>query len=95
MRWLIFVMIMSLLCIPVHALDNSTIYCVNNGTLMENITVYKDGNSSWYAIQSACENGCDNITFSCNPPEYVQSVFNFGLIAVFILACIIIYRWRR
>ena len=84
-----------LLSMPVMALDNTTIYCLDNSTLMENITVYKDGNSSWYALTTHCENDCDNITMMCNPPEYQQSMVNFGIIILIILMVVVVWRWRR
>ena len=75
---------------PVLAFDNATIICTDNVTLTENITVYKDGNSSWVYVSSYCVNGCDNVSIACNPSEYQQDLINYFVIVVFGVIIIII-----
>jgi len=91
---LILTLIIVLLIIPniAFALTNSTIYCLDNTTLVENITVYVDDNSSTLSLPVHCDWGCDNITNTCNPPEFQQYLLIF---IVIIVSCILGYLFIR
>lgn len=77
------------------ALENSTIVCIDNDTLQENVTIYKDGNSSTLSLATHCNYGCDNATIMCSPPTYQQSLFNIAILAFVIIVSALIYRWKR
>ena len=87
--------ILLLMITPVYAFDNTTIFCVDNTTMLENITVYKDGNSSSYGIYTTCYNGCDNNTVIsltgslCNPDEITQYI----VLIMIVVALILLYKW--
>ena len=68
-KWLVLTISLILLAIPIKtlALTTSTIYCYNENTLIENITVYKDGNISTLSLPIHCDLGCDNTLSQCIP----------------------------
>lgn len=81
-----------LLSTPAMALTNSTILCIDNNTLQENITVYVNGNMSNLSLSSYCPTKCDNITMACNPPTYQQNLVGFIIFIVFIIAMYFVLR---
>lgn len=83
----VFGLVLACLCAMniAFALTNSIIYCYDNQTLVENITVYKDSNISTLMLPVTCDWDCDNVTNSCNPPPYQQ----IGI--VFIIICVVIF----
>lgn len=80
-----FIFITSLFIIsPVMAVwQNTSIFCIDNSTLLENVSISKDGNYSFLNMTKSCFNGCDNVTFSCSPPPFVSDLLSFIIIAVF------------
>jgi len=87
MKRVILTLIMILLATPIiaFALTNSTIYCIDNETLAENITIYKDNNVSTLMLPVKCDWGCDNTTNTCNPPIYQQNLIILGIIIIVIV----------
>lgn len=77
---------------PVYGLTNSSIVCIDNNTLQENITVYVNGNMSNLSLSSYCPTKCDNITMACNPPTYQQNLVGFVIFIVFIIAMYFVLR---
>ena len=96
-KWLVFGLIMALLAMPIYAkaLVNSIIYCFDNSTLIENITVYKDNNVSSLMLPVYCDWGCDNTTNSCNPPEYMQNVYNIIIVVIIIIFFAVLIAWAK
>ena len=80
---------------PVLAFDNATINCFDNDTLLENITVYKDGNSSWLSVSTDCGNGCDNVTNNCRPLEYEEDFYFFIIAIAFFIGLAVILKYLR
>ena len=95
MRKLIILLILLTLITPAFALTNSTISCIDNTTLEENITVYMDGNASTISLPIRCQNGCDNVTNSCEPLEYEQYGLNLILVIITIGGMVLIYKFAR
>jgi hypothetical protein len=75
---------------------NAISYKICNGDVLEKYLFWKeDGIYKNITLPNYCENGCDNITMSCNPPEYQQYMFNGGILLLFIIIFIIIFVRRR
>jgi hypothetical protein len=64
---------------------SSKVFCSDNNTLAENITLLDGYNQSQAYHYVSCNNGCDSITTSCNPPVYIQTLILFGIITAVIL----------
>lgn len=86
-RWLIIgIMIACLWTMNIaYALISSTIYCLDNSTLIENITVYKDANVSSLMLPVYCDYGCDNITLACQIPTYQNTLLIIVCFIVFVI----------
>lgn len=96
MRELFVIFTLLLLASPVLAMPiNSTITCNTNQTLQENITVYKDGNSTNLSLSTYCPYDCDNVTKACNPPKYVANLTAFAVFGAFMVGLVLVYRWLR
>jgi len=70
-------------------------YCLNDITLVINRTLMTSDGVSWYATFPPCVFGCDNVTLSCNPPQYEANVFIMAIIIIIIIGCILVYRFAR
>ena len=92
---IVFLIVFLMLVSPVLAYDNTTIECADNVTVLENISVYKDGNQSWYAMYTTCSNGCDNVTYSCSPPAYISSLYGLAIGVGFLVALMVFLSWLR
>jgi len=75
-KWLIYGVMLALLSIPINAeaYTNSTIYCEDANTLVENITVYVDANSTTLMLPTYCDWGCDITTLRCSPNPFEQNL---------------------
>lgn len=82
--WLLplFLVTLGIFSVPVLAYQNSSILCISNQTLQENITVYKDGNMTNLTLNNWCQNGCDNVSAACSPPPYQQNLIIIGILIV-------------
>lgn len=68
--------------------------CSDNFTLSHyNVFNPQTGENVSYAEQ--CLNGCDNVTYSCRYPEYIEDAIGFGLVIAFFVGLAIILKWRR
>lgn len=96
MKNILLIMIV-LLSIPMNALafTNSTIICLDNNTLQENITVIVGANETTVSLTEYCSNGCDNNTFSCSPLEWEASVFNMALFIIVIIGMVMVWKFAR
>lgn len=93
MRELFVIFTLLMLAVPALAMPiNSTITCNTNQTLQENITVYKDGNSTNLSLSTYCPYDCDNTSKACNPPKFVQLGYVIGIVAFIFIVAIIIYK---
>ena len=85
MRKILILILILLLASSASALNitNSTISCLDNTTLLENITVYKDGNISnlWTAVK--CDYGCENAVCSDSPE--LSAYKTFGLLILIVI----------
>ena len=88
---------------PALAWTNSQIYCYDNNTLTEVLSVNivnttntsQVYNSSSYVMNTPCKDGCDNVTLSCAPPKYVQNIFLFGAFVVSVVVAILLLGRKR
>lgn len=93
---IVFLMLVS----PVLAYDNTTIVCADNVTMLENITVYKDGNQSWYSVYTTCDSGCidENPIYLtgtlCNPDVFTQYLVLLGIVIMIIIGFAIIRKGK-
>jgi len=102
---MLIVMILFGLCFFIYNAyaTNSTIYCLDNSTLREIITIDAVNtsnisqvyNSSTYILDTFCSNNCDNSTPACNPPEYVANMYNLFWVVLIIIGGILIYNWGK
>lgn len=70
------------------------VYCYDNDTLAHiNVTNLETDNTISY--YEWCNNGCDNVTFSCRYPPYVEDAIGFLVVIAFFIAMAIIFKWRR
>lgn len=69
---------------PVLALTNSTIYCMDNQTLVENITVYRGSNMTTLSLPQNCPFGCDNVTNTCRKARIYEYTDYFIAVVVII-----------
>ena len=60
----------------------ATDYCINNRTLISNITV----NNELITINESCRYGCDNVTNTCN----FSPIIEFGIIFLGLIILIIV-----
>lgn len=96
MKLLVFVLaVLSFMPMAAMAITNSTVYCNTNQTLLENITIYKDGNVSNYWTTLVCPAGCDNTTMLCAPPTYQQNLIIIGVIMAMVFIMLVLVRLRR
>lgn len=69
--------------------------CIDNKTLITNNTIIINGNANNTVVYTACDNGCDNVTFACEPSTYEASLMNFGVMLLVIFGIGLIYRYGR
>jgi hypothetical protein len=73
----------------------SDIFCSDNTTLAENITLLDGANQSQAYHYVNCKNGCDSITNECLPAEYQQNLYMLGIIIIIIIAMVLILKFAR
>ena len=73
----------------------SYIICHDNSTLLANQSIYHDGILNITGEYINCANGCDNVTMACNPPEYMQNVYNMAIVAVIIIFFAVLIVWAK
>lgn len=69
-------------------------YCSDNNTL----NYYNEYNYQTDTLinrSTICVYGCDNVTFTCSPPQFVVDLLSYGVVAVFIIFIIWILKRRR
>lgn len=80
----------------VYNMTNVSIrYCYDNNTLIDQHTIIFNGIENSFYNPEHCLTGCDNVTMTCNPPEYQQNIIIFGVIFIVIIMCIIVFKRRR
>lgn len=72
---------------------SSYVICADNYTLLTNTSVYYGGALNNTYFYTSCPSGCDNISYSCNPPAYVSNIYNFVLV-VGIITFFMVLIWR-
>lgn len=75
--------------LPMPAMAES--YCMDNQTLMTNMTY--DG--VIHNVTESCMSGCDNTTYTCIPSQPEQNTIIFVVIVVIIIGAIFLIRWSK
>ena len=85
-----------LLAMPLvgEALTNSSIVCIDEFTLQENITVYFDENVSTVSLPVRCPFGCDSKTLACSPDPFMQDLAVVGFLVVFVVVILYLLKVR-
>jgi hypothetical protein len=78
-----------------NTLNISQTICIDQNTLKTYHYYDVNNNSYNYSKSELCAYGCDNITMSCNPPEYQSNIFNIALIIIVIIGIALTYRFAR
>lgn len=76
-------------------LNYSYAICSDNSTLLEHKAGYSNGSFSYNDTYTLCTNDCDNVTFSCRYPSYVEDAIGFLIVIGFFISLAIILKWRR
>lgn len=83
----IFILTLIILTTSVFA----TSYCIDNSSIIKNMTV----NNQLINISQDCVYGCDNITNSCNPNPLEANLLTGVIIGFIIFLGVIIIKWLR
>ncbi len=74
-----------------HDTEPSNSTCINSNTLLKEWAYFYNNSLQAYNKTEFCNYGCDNVTMSCNPPAYQQSIWIIAIfIGVLILGLILI-----
>ena len=80
---------------PSNTTNMSYSICTASDTLYRRMAFISNETFTAYDFYDWCEFGCDNTTFSCNPPEYQQNVYMLGVIILFIIGMALVYNYGR
>lgn len=78
---------------PISIVNYSYSLCSLNDTLYVHSTQFLNGTFNYTDEYINCINGCDNVSFSCNPAQWVGDLTGFMLIVIFLVAGGLILRW--
>lgn len=84
-------MVLMAILIAMPMVTHAESICLDNSTLLTNITY--DG--VYHNYTEPCQNGCDNTTMSCAPAVYEANLITFGVIILIIIGIAMLYKWSR
>lgn len=80
----------------VNATNTSYVICYDNMTLYEHDYFFNmNGTPFLNETYYHCVNGCDNITFSCEYPDYVEDFYVFIIVIAFFVGLAVLIKYVR
>lgn len=69
--------------------------CSDNSTLYEHKAVYNNGSFSYNDTYTLCLNDCDNVSYSCEMPDYQEDFYGFLIVCGFFVGLAVVYKYLR